>query len=256
MPLHVAWRPGGSREESDGVLRKRVAACSLLAPFQGARREGGGRCGCPVVAPPANFFRASGSEGGMGKAIQRHITSTRHARQGMAAKPKPERRASNIASTRRSVAIHEFVGARKRSKGGITLESITQSKTLNTCPLIVRVLASLCSTSCRPHEYQSWKAGQLSVWTSFEVIVTGHRINRESIRWLVSTETARSERTSSLPDVSNRSAKSIVDEIGKHGAVGGRLGMPSKNTEVPLASTVVTNFGIAEPGGGTSMNNF
>jgi hypothetical protein len=44
--------------------------------------------------------------------------------------------------------------------------------------------------------------------------------------------------------------------MGKHGAVGGLLGMPFENIDVPLASTVVTYCGIAEPGGGTSMNNF
>jgi hypothetical protein len=33
-----------------------MEARSLLAPFQGASREGGGWRGSPVVAPPAIFF--------------------------------------------------------------------------------------------------------------------------------------------------------------------------------------------------------
>jgi hypothetical protein len=44
------------------VLRERMAVRSLLAPFQGAMQGGGGMRGCPVVAPPANLFRASGSQ--------------------------------------------------------------------------------------------------------------------------------------------------------------------------------------------------
>ena len=35
---------------------------SLLAPFQGVMQNGGGPRGSPVVAPPAHFLRASGSE--------------------------------------------------------------------------------------------------------------------------------------------------------------------------------------------------
>jgi len=42
-----------------------MAVRSLLAPFQGAMQGGGGMRGCPVVAPPANVFRASGSGPGV-----------------------------------------------------------------------------------------------------------------------------------------------------------------------------------------------
>ena len=59
---HETWRPGGSREGADGALRRRMEMRPLLAPLQGARPEGGGVSESPVVAPPANVFRASGSE--------------------------------------------------------------------------------------------------------------------------------------------------------------------------------------------------
>jgi len=38
---------------------------ALLAPFQGAGRFGGVGRADPVVAPPANFWRASGTESGV-----------------------------------------------------------------------------------------------------------------------------------------------------------------------------------------------
>ena len=50
------------RKKGRWGLRERIEVRSLLAPFQGVMQNGGGPRGSPVVAPPAHFLRASGSE--------------------------------------------------------------------------------------------------------------------------------------------------------------------------------------------------